>query len=348
MRYLLIICSLLFLLPACKSTPSRQVTPAFYFWKQSWTGNATELEYLRQLPAGKLYVKMFDVAPGDKPGEAVPVAIFQQQQPLPADQEIVPVIFLMNEIWNNPPDTNMAVQLAQRTEKLLGSLCSSLPDKQPIKEIQIDCDWTKTTKDTYFRYLKALQHLPFFKGKDISATIRMHQIKFRNSSGIPPVNKGLLMCYNMGDLRKPGDHNSILDISTMESYIGNDRISNYPLPLDIALPLFQWTVLFENNQYKGILRNVGTRELENKNLFIPHGRQLFVVQKDTLINGYMLKKGSELRREITNVQLLEDAAQLISAQRQSYNPTVIFYHLDAATLDNYPLHELQKVYRLFN
>jgi len=83
-------------------------------------------------------------------------------------------------------------------------------------------------------------------------------------------------------------------------------------------------------------------------LFIPHGRQLFVVQKDTLINGYMLKKGSELRREITNVKLLEDAAQLISAQRQSYNPTVIFYHLDAATLDNYPLHELQKVYRLFN
>ncbi|SHM07037.1 hypothetical protein SAMN05444266_106260 [Chitinophaga jiangningensis] len=346
MRLFLLICITL-LFASCHPAVERHPEPAFYFWKQSWTGNPVELQYLRQLPAQKLYIKMFDVTPDAVSGKPIPVAVFNQQVPLPAEQPVVPVVFIMNEVWAQLKDSLAMADFTGKTTRLLESLTKTLPGKS-ISEIQIDCDWTQTSSSPYFNYLTKLKEQPFFKGKTISATIRMHQVKYRTSSGTPPVDKGLLMCYNMGDLRKAGDHNSILDLETMKAYIGSDRISNYPLPLDIALPLFNWTVLFEQGQYKGILRNIGETELSNHELFIPQGKQLFVVKNDTLINGYLLRKGSELRREITNVKLLKSAANLLAEQKQDYSPTIIFYHLDAATLKNYPLHELQEIYRLFN
>ncbi|NIG57049.1 hypothetical protein [Chitinophaga sp. Cy-1792] len=346
MRHILLFVSLLLCAAACKQPGPRVVTPAFYFWKQAWTNDSSELHYLRELPAQRLYIKMFDVSPDEVSGAPVPVAIFQQQAPLPEKTEVVPVIFLMNTIWDKTQDSSAINLLATKTASLLENLCKHLPEKIP--EIQIDCDWTKTSKDKYFQYLRYLQLQPFFHGKKVSATIRMHQVKFVTGSGIPPVDKGLLMCYNMGDLRKPGDHNSILDLATLQSYIGKDRISEYPLTLDIALPLFEWTVYFQQNAYKGILRNIGTAELQDKSLFLPQGKQLFIVKKDTLYNGYLLRKGDELRRETTSPELLESAAALISRQRQDYDPVVVFYHLDAVTLQKFPLNELQKIYRLFN
>ncbi|MBV7533601.1 hypothetical protein [Chitinophaga sp. sic0106] len=346
MRLLLFIWITL-LFASCQEAVERHPEPAFYFWKQSWIGNPVELQYLQQLPAKKLYIKMFDVTVDAVSGQPTPVAIFRQQAPLPAEQPVVPVIFIMNEVWAQLKDSLAIAGFTEKTTRLLETLTAGLPNKS-IQEIQIDCDWTQTSSSPYFNYLTQLQQQPWFKGKTISATIRMHQVKYRTSSGTPPVDKGLLMCYNMGDLRKAGDHNSILDLETMQAYIGSDRITNYPLPLDIALPLFDWTVLFEQGQYKGILRNIGTTELSNHKLFIPQGKQLFVVKNDTLINGYLLRKGSELRREATNIGLLKSAAHMLSRQRQDYHPTIIFYHLDAATLKNYPLHELQEIYRLFN
>jgi len=342
--YLLILLTLL--LAACRHEAPRQPEPAFYYWKQSWTGNPLELQYLQQLPAKKLYIKMFDVSP-DAGGKPIPVAVFRQQAPLPQGQPLVPVIFIMNEVWAQLKDTAEITAFTGKTSRLLEDMAMALPDRQ-IREVQVDCDWTQTSSSPYFQFLTTLKSQPFFRDKTLSATIRMHQVKYRTSSGTPPVDKGLLMCYNMGDLRKAGDHNSILDPATMKAYIGSDRISNYPLPLDIALPLFSWTVLFEQGQYKGILRNIGAAELDNRELFIPQGKHLFVVKNDTLFNGYLLRKGSELRRETTNIELLKSAASLVAKQKQDYNPTIIFYHLDAATLKNYPLHELQETYRLFH
>ncbi|HVI47439.1 MAG TPA: hypothetical protein VM802_21380 [Chitinophaga sp.] len=342
MRSVTFLCCILLLLAACKHPVPRKVTPAFYFWKSIWTGNATENAYLRQLPAGRLYIKMFDVDVDEMTKQPVPVAVFRQQVPLPDSMDIVPVVFFMNEVWEHP-DTTLATKVAQ----LLQHLCRSIPAAR-IPEIQLDCDWTKTSRDVYFAFLQALRRQPFVREHLLSATIRMHQVKYVGSSGIPPVEKGLLMCYNMGDLRKEGDHNSIIDPSTLASYIGQNRIAEYPLPLDIALPLFEWTVLFYQGRYEGILRNVGSAELHDTALFAPAGKQLFTVKKDTLLNGYYLHTGSTIRRETSTHKELEAAARMVAQQRQQYNPVIIFYHLDSVTLHNYPLDELQKIYRLFN
>ncbi|WP_160713519.1 hypothetical protein [Chitinophaga solisilvae] len=340
-RYRWLIC-LLFVFQYCKQPAPRQVTPAFYYWKQAWTGNGAETRYLRQLPAKKLYIKMFDVVQEEVSRKPVPVAIFKQLAPLPDSVDIIPVIFLMNNIWE-APDTALAANAA----RLLEQLCAGIPP-QRIPEIQIDCDWTKTSRDQYFHFLQQLPQQPFFRQRKISATIRMHQVKFTTSSGIPPVDKGLLMCYNMGDLRKAGDHNSILEPATVQAYIGQQRVAEYPVPLDIALPLFDWSVLFDKGRYEGILRNAGMQELSDTSLFAHSGKLLYTVRKDSLLNGYPLKKGQVIRRETTTSQALEAVARLVAAQRQAYDPVVIFYHLDSVTLHNYPPDELQKIYRLFN
>jgi len=328
---------------ACNHPVQRTVTPAFYFWKQTWTGNSTEQQYIQQLAAKKLYIKFFDVTTDEVTKVPVPVAVFRQGAPLPANVDIVPVIFLMNEVWTRP-DTALAANVV----KLLEQLCDSIPAAR-IPEIQLDCDWTESSRDAYFSFIKQVKQSSFFRQRRLSATIRLYQVKYVGKTGVPPVDRGLLMCYNMGDLRKPGAHNSILDLEVMESYLGEHRIARYPLPLDIALPLFGWSVLFRNDiGYAGILRNVGETELKEIKLFTPGPHRLYTVQQDTLLNGYPLKKGNVIRRETVDPLTLNAAAKLVAKQLQTKDPAVIFYHLDSLTLQNYPLDELQKIILFFN
>jgi hypothetical protein len=339
---ILLIC-LLVLMAACHQQVPRKVAPAFYYWKQTWTGNSKELQYAQQLPAKRLYIKLFDVDIDEVTKAPVPVAIFRQAAPFPPGVDIVPVVFLMNEVWAHADST-----LAGKVAKLMSELCDSMPGVH-IPEIQLDCDWTQRSRDAYFSFIQQIKQTPFFRNRSVSATIRMYQVKYAVRTGVPPVDKGLLMCYNMGDLRKPGAHNSILDLEVMESYLGEHRVARYPLPLDIALPLFEWSVLFRKETgYAGILRNVGETELQNAALFAPGPPLLYTVQQDTLLNGYPLKKGNVIRRETIDPLTLESSAKLVAKQLQTKEPVVIFYHLDSLTLQNYPLDELQKIIRFFN
>lgn len=123
--------------------------------------------------------------------------------------------------------------MAKKTAGLIRQLCQKF--KIEPTEIQIDCDWTKETKETYFNLLKELQRPSFFRGKKVSCTIRLHQVKYLISSGTPPVNQGLLMVYNMGNLSKYGGQNSIFDLKEARDY--RENLAQYPIPLDIALPL---------------------------------------------------------------------------------------------------------------
>src|SRR5690606_5738679 len=101
----------------------------------------------------------------------------------------------------------------------------------------------------------------YFKDKILSVTIRLHQVKYLAAAGIPPADKGLLMVYNIDNLRNVKVENSILNTQSAKSYL--EKVGAYPLPLDVALPIFQWTLLFEAEQLKGILRDVSSTDLQN-------------------------------------------------------------------------------------
>jgi hypothetical protein len=249
---------------------------------------------------------------------------------------ITPVVFITNETLQHATVTQMDT-LAANIVRLLSSI--AITNKLSLSnEVQIDCDWAAGTKEKYFYLLKNIRQQSFLNNKTLSATRRLHQLKFISTSGIPPVDKGLLMYYNMGNLRQPQTKNSILDVDEAEKYITN--VSSYPLPLDVALPLFDWYVWFHQGQYKGLIH---TFELENTSL----ANERIQFDKDTTVNGFTFEKGDWLRYEGSATEEIKEAAKSIRRKLRQSELTLIFYHLDSANLINYKPHELEAIYNSF-
>src|SRR6185295_19004173 len=125
-------------------------------------------------------------------------------------------------------------------------------------EIQIECDWNASTRESYFLLLRTIR-AQLHAGKILSGTIRLHQIKYRAQTGVPPLDRGVLMFYGMGDPASPGEKNSILDLDTARKYTA--YLKNYPLFLDAALPVYQWGILFHEDHFRGIIRSLGESDL---------------------------------------------------------------------------------------
>jgi hypothetical protein len=169
-------------------------------------------------------------------------------------------------------------------------------------------------------------------------------LKYANKTGIPPVDKGLLMCYNMGNLKNPVTDNSILEAAELKKYINS--LSAYPLPMDIALPLFEWKVLFRNNNYTGLIQNLPDDSLKNNSSVKQSGNRYSFTQ-DTNVAGYSFLANDILRDEKSNYDEVLAAAKEIAVHLKNTRPRVVFYHLDSVILKKYTSHELQNVFNCF-
>ncbi len=326
------ICFFLFLLCQCSQREERNVQRSFYYWKTVFRLSPAERQTLQQLSVKQLYVKFFDVEWNRETAAPQPAAKSIFRQPPPPGTTITPVVFITQEPLAQPKGQLPA--LAANIASLLSTMAAG--NHLPLStEVQIDCDWTTATRDNYFYLLKMLKQQPFFKGKTLSVTLRLHQVKFLPQAGTPPADKGLLMCYNMGNLRQPQTANSIIDEAELKKYIGH--LQDYPLPLDVALPIFDWFLLFEGDEYKGLVRDFTILRKAEKNNRI-------VFQSDTVINGYSFKKGQWVRHERSDAATVKKSAALLSRRLKQNKLTVILYHLDQQILANYTLHELESIY----
>lgn len=319
------------------SNTSKKVDRAFYFWKSVLQLSDFEKMRLDSLQVKTIYIKFFDVDWNEAGNQPVPVAKLQARNyKQPATIEIIPVIFITNECIKKMETAQLSI-LANNISKLIQESLTTY-NFNPIKEIQIDCDWTATTKEKYFELLQNLkqQNSDLF----LSATIRLHQVKYISKTGVPPVDKGLLMCYNMGNLKNPATTNSIIDKDELMKYISN--LNNYSLPLDIALPLFDWKVLFRNNVYTGIIENLPDTVFSNTFCYKQDNR--YIILTDTLLNGYPLKKGDVLRNEQSDYNEIITVAKNINNRLKNTHPRVSLYHLDSVILNKYTLHELETIY----
>jgi hypothetical protein len=315
----------------------RKIERSFYYWKSVFKITDLEKQRLDSLQVKTIYVKFFDVDWDDKNNAPVPVAKLQSTNyKLPDIIHVIPVIFITNGCIKKI-DSSQLQKLADNMYSLIQEIITA-NSFNSIAEIQTDCDWTATTKDNYFNLLRNLKTL--WKGIPISATIRLHQIKFLSKTGVPPVDKGLLMCYNMGNLKNPATKNSIIEAEELKKYIGN--LSTYPLPVDVALPLFNWKVLFRNNVYTGLIENLPNEIFDNS--FSIKKENRFELLKDTLLQGYHLKKGDVLRDEQSDYKEIVSAAGEVNKQLKNTRPGVSLYHLDSVILNKYTLHELENIY----
>lgn len=340
-RTLFIAC---FVCYACNTHKPKNITKAFYYWKTNFDISGFEQRKLDSFHCKTLYLRFFDIDWDAEDNRPKPVAVNSFKRPLQIAVSYVPVIFITQDVLNKIPAIDLE-DLARHFTNLLYEKC--VQAKITPAEIQIDFDWTANNKDKYFLLLGLCKKQAFFKGKTLSCTIRLHQVRSSTASSIPPVDRGLLMCYNMGSLKLPGSNNSILDVNAAERYLGN--LQHYPLPLDIALPLFSWCLLYDNeNRFTGILRDVQESDLSNNKLFDARGKSLYSITKDTLWRGYNLTKKDIVRYESSNVADLYKLSDFVAAKINNPAFTLIFYHCDSAVLSKYNNYELEKIYHSFN
>lgn len=189
----------------------------------------------------RLYLRFFDVVL-DRNGEPMPNATLRFSAKLPRKVEVVPVVFIVNDVMKNVKNTDgLAEKVLRRILQI-----SETHDIE-VKEVQIDCDWTLTSRRNYRAFLSQLRRLAAAKQLTLSATIRLHQL----SQPVPPVDKGVLMMYNTGDFTDLRCEHPILDLRDVVPYL--KYLSGYRLPLSPAYPLFSYRLLFRNGHYKGVL-----------------------------------------------------------------------------------------------
>ncbi|MCK5725511.1 MAG: hypothetical protein KAH22_01655 [Thiotrichaceae bacterium] len=209
---------------------------SYYYWQQSYEVSPL---VLKKYAPHRLYIKFLDLAYRNNQ-LIINKTKFKQEITV----NYIPVIYL----------SNMA--LKQSKESKIMSLINQAVNRVQHQKIQIDCDWSDSTKDKYFQLLEKL-------GKqyaEVSVTIRLHQVKFFERTGVPPVTKGVLMYYNMSDIYDPATQNYILDNSMAKRYLVNFK--RYPLALDLALPLYQQVRVIRQGRWAYMSRGISPLNLK--------------------------------------------------------------------------------------
>lgn len=326
---------LLILFTACKR--HHKVNVSFYYWKTVYSQNPAEQALLKNLHVSHLYLRVMDVDLNEE-GRPIPVSPITFKQAVPTGQKIVPVVFVVNDVLrgiSKPAIDDLARRIAAFVK---GKMAQS--GASGYNELQIDCDWTATTRDNYFYLLKQIARQPGASQKTLSVTLRLHQLKNLRKNGIPPADKVMLMCYNMGNLRLYGKQNSILDINELKKY-ANDNIADYPISLDVGLPLFSWAVVFRNKQYAGISKSIKKDDLNNKKHFIFIGNNIYKAAES--IPEFGLEKADEVRWEATSLAGLKTVSGYLSPLIKNDSLSIIYFHLDETVIKPYSYQQIEEV-----
>ena len=308
---------------------------SFYHWKSNYQIDNEVRNNMRGLNCQKIYLHLFDVV---KEGEiSRPINIFQVTDSLKNDSSIhfVPVIFITNEVFSNT-DTAKINGLTHRLKYFTDDMIRhSNINNNTIDEIQFDCDWTPSTKENYFTFLKYIKNL--YPDVKISSTIRLHQIKDMKETGIPPVDKGYLMCYATSNANDGLDSNSILNIDLLKNYTEN--LNDYPIDLDYALPLFSWGIVSNKKSQIKLINGLTHNDL-NIIKFKRISENRYKVLEDCFINGLYINKGYTIEIEQITPTLLRNAIEYLDNKIQKdYN--IVYYHLSKGFLNRYTIDELK-------
>ena len=201
-------------------------------------------------------------------------------------------------------------------------------------EIQIDCDWTERTKRAYFRFL---EQLATQSGRDISCTLRLHQIRDRKKTGVPPVSRGSLMCYATSNPMEGDTRNSILDMELLKAYTTN--INDYPLDFDVILPIYSWGIVTNHLNKVKLVNGLTEADLQTP-MFEKTGDNLYLVKEDGFLQGLYVNAGFTVKIETITPELLAEAKQYLDHQIDRDFPWV-YFHLSQGFLSRYSINNLK-------
>ncbi|WP_281238613.1 hypothetical protein [Flavobacterium praedii] len=284
----------------------------------------------------RVYIRYFDVDLNPKTQNPYPKSPIRFEDST-LNFEIVPVVYIKNKVMLDKKVD--LLDLAQKTNHFIQQI--NTKNNISIEEIQIDCDWTLRSKDNYLRFIQIFKKI---SSKQLSATIRLHQIKYYEKTKIPAVDRGVLMYYNMGKIA-PDSLNSIYDRNIAKRYLAS--LKNYPLPINIALPIYSWGIHIRDGKIIGLRNKIDVNNLKNYSSFVLTNKNWFLVKKATFQNGIYYKEKDQLKIEtISESDLFEMANDL--KKRTTQNPKeIIFYDLDEFNLKNYDAAIFKKVIDCF-
>ncbi|WCM41465.1 hypothetical protein MG290_10955 [Flavobacterium sp. CBA20B-1] len=322
----------------------RQVERAFYYWRND-AGYDIDFEKVNKLDAKKIYFKFFEVDYSETVGNFP----YSKNRPSLGSRvtedslTVVPTIFIKNEIYqyNTEKDLDkLADNIVFLVDKYFKESFNEKPDIN-FNEIQIDCDWTKSTKDKYFYLLKQIKTK---SKKTVSCTLRLYPYAYPNIMGVPPVDKVTLMCYNLIKPLEEKSKNAILDTNELEKYLKNKK--EYPLHTDIALPIFGWTQLYKNNRFAGL---IDINEESVAKFAKKTEPMWYEITKDTVLNyDTYFRKGDQVKCETVTLEQLNNTADLLKKYlKRKNNITITLFDLNGETFINRKDEELEALYNRF-
>lgn len=232
------------LLASCRNDEARGSMRSVYYWSTTLNIDSTKMAFVKKYSISRIYLRYFDVV-NNKEGRAVPNATLSFATKVPLGIDIVPTVFVMPECLRQ--DRHHLAQLIVRRVMQM----SQTSDVYNVREIQIDCDWTQSTRQLYDDFMKAMLDECHSQGLQLSSTIRLHQL----SQLPPPADRGVLMMYNTGDATNIKCHKPILDMRHAAPYL--KYIAQYGLPLSTAYPIFAWRILFRGGRFVGFVHYDG-------------------------------------------------------------------------------------------
>jgi hypothetical protein len=291
----------------------------------------------------RLYLKFFDVVWEETRQEPIPVSVVNFQSTPPPELEIVPTVFLTNDVLKRL-SPNQVGDLAGKTLGKIESLRKSA-HIDPINEVQLDCDWTTGTRDKYFQMLRSIRTELHRRNVKLSATIRLHQIKYRERTGVPPVDRGMLMFYNMASPVDPSVQNSIIDWKIAHRY--TERLNQYPLGLDLALPIYSWGVLFEDQRFIALIDGLRREDLQDRSRFGIVGSNRYQVKRDSYLLGERIHRGDTIRFETSEAMVCSQAARDLSKRIPGNNIYLSLFHYDPKVIGGFGREETRHIFSAF-
>ena len=309
------------LMISCENSKSHDYT--FYYWRTHLSLDAPEKAALDKASSPYIYTRFFDIEKVN--GKFQPVAVITKDRTFTTEKEVVPVIFIKNDLFYDITLDEINF-LAQNVAALIKKKQTEFGFKVS-SQIQIDCDWTAGTNKEYFAFLQKLRE---FSKKEITCTLRLHQVKNSKLSGIPPVEKVFLMCYSTSSPLENSDRNSILDVPTLKTYLKN--VASYPLEMDIALPIYSWGIVTNHLGRHKLINALSVEDLKNVNFKKISDTEVEVI-KDGFYFGNYLNKGFNLKVEEISEDQLNQVKKYLNKKLPGYS--IVYYHLDSRFLNHH-------------
>ena len=338
---------LLMIVASCSRTLPPQVheeVNSVYYWKTVFHLDRADISFIKKHDIGRIYLRMFDVSEDtyahvidEKTVPNASVRIDYSDTYLLKDslrdKEFVPVVYItLNALKAmNGHEGTLARNIVTRVR----NMCEyhSIPN---VSELQLDCDWTQSTEESYFALCDSVKHgiadmqLPW----RLSSTIRLHQL----SGNVPPVDNGVLMVYNTGSFNDPDAANSIIAAKDVKPYLR--YLPDYQLHLDVAYPTYSWQLLFRRRQFIGLLNGLN---LTDTTQFSPRGGNVYIVNRDIPYNDRLILKDDIVRQETSEYEDISKIKRMIDIKLSNRDHSNILYHLDSKNLSKYSDNEVNEI-----